>query len=504
MDTDLHQSYAPEADNMYRALLMPEQPFSFANDVTLTGVRDPAGNYFVRVDRLYGNEVNEFTMVNVQKSFPATAPPDVPRAITEDVVDALPIPYAFSEKSGTRHPSVSTQTSVYFAVNPSLAMFAGFASGCYTKAQVYKTQLSALSSYAPIRIWKIDPYTYCPVGDDGTKGCNPGHVSFVDIPGAFTNKDDSKNVFDFDKCDIPFSVEVTQLEYLNEENIAVTILEAPFTEYSLETGALNTNATIARHRIMYLSTSSIPLLSDSPHNRDQNDVLVQGQLCAGMRKFPNLGSIVAETTCSWINLLRPVVSIIGSIPGLIEIWRNGKPCALATHGHSVLQRCGAELLSLDDFFDSINRANTHYWAAFNLIARAVRGTKQHQLANIVDGVAYYGDATSSPVGPLSQIISSVRIPLSDIGSTVLTRVFPFTPSEGLAVTSNPVKMAQFSYQLVVGCITDIIPLAIRVDRNPSDIDAIRALLLLFMNRVFQARDAYYQSITQGVMKVVSP
>ena len=51
-------------------------------------------------------------------------------------VDRLPIPYAFSDMAGVQHPSVSTQTSVYLAVNPSLAMFKGFARGCYSGGQV--------------------------------------------------------------------------------------------------------------------------------------------------------------------------------------------------------------------------------------------------------------------------------------------------------------------------------------------------------------------------------
>jgi hypothetical protein len=174
MNSELHSAYGSTADNTYRSLLTPGQPFSFAGDVTLTGVLDHGGDYSVRVNRLYGNEVNEFTMVNVQKSFPAQAPAYVPRTPEAVVTDSLPIPYTFSEKTGTRHPSVNTQTSVFFAVNPSLSMFKGFASGCYTKGQVYKTQLSALSSYAPIRVWKIDPYARCPVGNDGTPKCAPG------------------------------------------------------------------------------------------------------------------------------------------------------------------------------------------------------------------------------------------------------------------------------------------------------------------------------------------
>jgi hypothetical protein len=392
---------------------------------------------------------------------------------------------------------VSSQTSVYFAVNPSLAMFAGFASGCITGGQVWKTQLVALSSYAPIRIWKIDPYARCPVGDDGTPNCAPGHVAFIDIPNAFTQRG-KEDVMNFDRCNESFAVEVSSLEYLNQENIAVTILEAPFTEYNQETGALLPNTTQARYRIMYVSTVSMAI-SDSPHTRDYSNEAVQGQLCANMRRFPNVGSIVTESTIVFINIFHPIVSLIVTFPALLEMWRDGRACALNTHGHSILRKCGSELLSLDDMFDSIIRANGHFWAGFALVSQALRGTEQPMLANVVDGVAYYGDAISSPVGVVSNVIQTVRIPVTEIVGSITHRVFPYTPP-GIIVASNPVKMAQFSYQLVTGCVSDLVPLFLRIDRNHDDVDAARSLVTLFVNRLFQARDAYYQSITQGVMQ----
>jgi hypothetical protein len=85
-------------------------------------------------------------------------------------------------------------------------------------------------------------------------------------------------------------------------------------------------------------------------------------------------------------------------------------------------------------------------------------------------------------------------------------VFPHMPtvaSSSLMVSSNPVRMAQFSYQLVTGCVSDIIPLSIRIQRNNRDTDAVRELVTLFMNRLHQARDAYYQSVTIGVLQVMS-
>lgn len=294
------------------------------------------------------------------------------------------------------------------------------------------------------------------------------------------------------------------MEYLNEENIAVTVLKAPLSEYNLETGVLNTNATLSHYEILYMSTFSMAL-SHSPHNRVfVNAEISQGQLCPGMRRFPNIGSLVTESIAAMVNLVRPVISLIVHLPGMMEIWGRGRPCSLNTHGHSILQKCGSELLSLDDFFESINRANMHYWASFHLIAQAIRGQGQDEVANIVDGVAYYGLATSSPVGAFSRVINSVKIPINDVGGMVIRTVFPSTQSlasAGFVVSSNPVKLAQFSYGLVAGCVVDIIPLAMRLERNPQDKEATRSLLSLLTNRLYRSKQAYYQSITQGVLQV---
>ncbi len=96
-------------------------------------------------------------------------------------------------------------------------------------------QLSALSSYAPIRVWKVDPFGYCPhLGGDGASSgecCSMGRVHFVDILEAFTqivpagqSETEAYHVFDIQKCTVPFAVAVTGLEHINDENVAVTVL----------------------------------------------------------------------------------------------------------------------------------------------------------------------------------------------------------------------------------------------------------------------------------------
>jgi hypothetical protein len=121
------------------------------------------------------------------------------------------------------------------------------------------------------------------------------------------------------------------------------------------------------------------------------------------------------------------------------------------------------------------------------------------MANVVDGVAYYGGATSSPVSVVANLITSVRIPVTELVESITLKVFPYSPP-WIIITTNPVKMAQFSYQLVAGTVSDLIPLFLRLDRNSNNQDAERSMVTLFVNRLFQSRDAYYESVTQGVLQ----
>ena len=63
---DVHPAYSATANaRTFRSILMQGQPFAYAGDVTLTAVQAGSGEHFVVVDRLYGNEVNEYTMLKV-------------------------------------------------------------------------------------------------------------------------------------------------------------------------------------------------------------------------------------------------------------------------------------------------------------------------------------------------------------------------------------------------------------------------------------------------------
>ena len=59
----------------------------------------------------------------------------------------------------------------------------------------------------------------------------------------------------------------------------------------------------------------------------------------------------------------------------------------------------------------------------------------------------------------------------------------------LAISANPFRLAQFSYNLVACVVNGIIPLSIRLAKNPKDMDAAREMLAIINNKLYQARDA---------------
>lgn len=179
-------------------------------------------------------------------------------------------------------------------------------------------------------------------------------------------------------------------------------------------------------QVYFLSTVTMAL-SDVPHERD---VMVaaasaaEGQLCPAMRRLPNVGSLLAEVSVAGVEILRKIQDIIFLLPAIVQMWDRQESCPLVTHGHSLLQRCGADLLSMDNFFDALNRANAHFWRSFSIIAERVRDLRADTVANIIDGVAYYGESSISPVDAYASFVRSVRVPSKELGLQIMQGVMP--------------------------------------------------------------------------------
>jgi hypothetical protein len=64
---------------------------------------------------------------------------------------------------------------------------------------------------------------------------------------------------------------------------------------------------------------------------------------------------------------------------------------------------------------------------------------------------------------------------------------------------NPLRMAQFSYNLITSCITRLIPLMIKIDQN-HDMRAAREILQILTGQLYDNRNGYYNAITKGTLQ----
>lgn len=300
---------------------------------------------------------------------------------------------------------------------------------------------------------------------------------------------------------------VESIEYVNSENMAVTVLEAPFTEFDAELGTLIPNATVARRVVYFMSTVTLGLQATPwarDYQREGGAERPQGTLCPALRRLPNVGSMTTELVAAGVNAMRPVVNLAVALPGLVRLWRQGRACPAVTHGHSLLRRCGDGVFSLDDAFESLERANAHFWAGLGIVASRARDLGQEDVANVADGVAYFGQGTGLAVGGQARyLIQSMQLPFSKVTVGVLSSVMP--PGAGVFsaasfVTASPLRVARFSYAMVSGAVADAIPLAIRLERDARDRPAARQLLRVFSDRFYAGKDGYYRSVTSSLLQ----
>jgi hypothetical protein len=104
-----------------------------------------------------------------------------------------------------------------------MAMYYAFNDWCSNPDTNPRLAFEVESSYQSIQIWRIDPYEFCPTQPNGVRRCPEDQsATFRTLPG-FVSGDHSSQV-----CFQRFYVMAPTITYVNEYNIAVTVLETSF------------------------------------------------------------------------------------------------------------------------------------------------------------------------------------------------------------------------------------------------------------------------------------
>lgn len=381
------------------------QPFVITGDTTLTTIDLGGGAESVQVERLEGDETDVFSLNYINQELPALPKAVVPLDESElRTSGRVTIPYGYQT---TRIAATNSRNYLFYASNPNADVLGPYLEYCSNRndpAKISRFGLLFLSSYSQIRVYRVSAYRRC-----ATFSCGDDLVRFVVFDG-FSRRFGRE-------CTEVFNVSVQSLEYLNEENIAVTVRSSRVTTWDAQTLEFF-NATI---RTYWLNPSTMRI-KDTIWQTDvasSNVPTSVPQLCPELQRLPRVGTFAAEVLNAGVFLLKYVVLAITLTPGLVAAWKGGPRCPNpgSALGHSALSNCGEDAFSLDDFFDSLDDAGAVFWHSLSLIARLIGPEDQPQIAsalsNVLDGMAQYGQGAVDVWAGGRGVLHLVNVPVRE-------------------------------------------------------------------------------------------
>ena len=168
--------------------------------------------------------------MHVNKFIPALPPCKTPSDCSSPAASCgmgrclVAVPYSFDATPWANIPAVATDSYVFWVVNPSMAMYTGFNLWCQgTTTAPPELAFQVESSYNSVQVWRMDPYEFCPVDANGVRRCpEDTSATFQSLPG-FLSDGSNKAV-----CDTWFYVAAPTITFVNEYNLALTVLNTTF------------------------------------------------------------------------------------------------------------------------------------------------------------------------------------------------------------------------------------------------------------------------------------
>ena len=357
------------------------QPFAIAGDTIL--LEDPQGDGGVQVmvERLTGDQRDVYTLQRANNELPAAPKRLVPiDELGQSVHGAVVVPL---EYAATRILSTSTKNYVFYAVSPDMQIFAAYLDYCADPlGGLPQFQFMVTSSYGPLRVYRVRAYcqTAC-----------TGGVSDQFTFSGFGSEGFGDSAFPQD-CSRVYNASVDGLEYINDQNLAVTVQVADRT-YNVSLG----RGANSRYTTYWLNPQTMRMRSDTPWPLEI-PASQDASLCLNQPSVPHLGTMVAEVVVAGVHLAAAIVGGVANYPGVMAMWRaQGGVCPLQSQGHSVIGNCGAKLFTMEDYFDSMDDATAIFWGITSFFSDSLTAMSQDltvsPVVDILDGMGMYGRAT---------------------------------------------------------------------------------------------------------------
>lgn len=315
------------------------------------------------------------------------------------------------------------------------------------------------------------------------------HVQFQGIDTAYLSAE----------CRGAFNVSIVQLEYLNEDNIAIVMQHSAYGEYDVETGV--GNGTSSGYTTYWLNPPTMRV------SKTIWDTSVPSSnyatLCPSMQRLPRVGTFTAEVANSMVFAARFVVNTILYTPGMVPIWSADGACPSpgASRRHSILVNCGQDLFSLDDFFDSLDDAGAVFWHSLGALAQFLRPIGEatgsvNPISDLLNGMEQYGHGSIDLWASRSAVIRLTSVPMKDLieqGLGVLTST-PGSAWGGLGgvlkVNAAGIAWARFGYKAVSEIVLVIVKAVLRRDSLTT-----QAIFQAIWATLYDLKESYTRVIT---------
>jgi hypothetical protein len=232
------------------------------------------------------------------------------------------------------------------------------------------------------------------------------------------------------------------LDYLNEDNIAVTVLSTNVSAYDGATGSFRG----VTHTLWL-----------NPATMQVQDGVFQGvtpttsltALCPQLQRLPRLGGFLAEGLSSVVFLAKFAIGVVLYTPAMIPVWRSGGKCPTVpggTYYHMVLADCGDSIYALDDYFDALADANTIFWHSLVILQQLVTPTNVEDatpLDQIFQGMANYGEGVADIWTQRASVMTMMRLPLRETAQGV----WAFVQSGGARYQVRAFSFNSISYHV---------------------------------------------------------
>lgn len=360
-------------------------------------------------------DVFSLNQINQQlPSLPQLVVPLEPEELMSE--ERLTIPYGYQTN---RVVAANSRNYVFYASNPNADVLNPYLEYCANKADPNKLSrfgILFLSSYSRLRVYRVSAYRRC-----ATFSCGPDLIRFVTFDG-FSREFGRE-------CDEVFNVSISGLEYLNEDNIAVTLESSRVTAWDSTTGVFR-----AAERTTYWLNPATMRVRRTVWQTDPASSGIPTQippLCPAMQRLPRMGTFLAELLNAGVFLIKYVVYVITYTPGLVAVWGSSGGARCPAPGsamyHSVLANCGDGVYALDDFFDSLDDAGAVFWHGLSLIARLIapegRPGIARPITNVLDGMSQYGQGAVDVWAGGAGVLTLTRIPIREQAMQVIESYF---------------------------------------------------------------------------------